>query len=338
MKLLQRRRGREREADDERPPPDEAPEPLPELEEPTLSDPGVRDLSKRDYFAILKRAVKKFNDDHMTNIAAALAYYAFLAIPATLMVAAGLFGLLAGPHAVSTVIDKLNGILPGQAVSLLEGSLRNLTHHKGTGIAVLSIGGALALWSVTGAMQNVMWALNIAFDRDESRGFVRRRITAVWMVVFALLGFALAFGVLVLGPQLSGWIGGALDAKTLVKIVWYVAEWPLLVGGLLVTFAGLMHYGPNVKHPRWRFLTFGSVLAIVTWLVASGAFAFYVSKFGSYNKTWGALAAVVVMLTWLWLSAVALLLGAEINAEAERSRELRGGEPAERELQAPSKA
>jgi membrane protein len=158
------------------------------------------------------------------------------------------------------------------------------------------------------------------------------------MVVFALIGFALAFGVLVLGPHLSTWIGNAVGAKSIVKIVWYVAEWPLLVLGLLVAFAGLMYYGPNVKHPRWRFLTFGSLLAIVTWLVASGAFAFYVAKFGSYNKAWGSLAAVVVMLTWLWLSAVALLLGAEINAEAERSRELRRGEPAERELQAPGKA
>ena len=143
---------------------------------------------------------------------------------------------------------------------------------------------------------------------------------------------------LVLGPHLSTWIGNALGSTTVVKIVWYVAEWPLLVGGLLVAFAGLMHYGPNVKHPRWRFLTFGSVLAIVIWLVASGAFAFYVSRFGSYNKTWGSLAAVVVMLTWLWLSAIALLLGAEINAEAERSRELRRAESAELEFQAPAKA
>jgi membrane protein len=99
-----------------------------------------------------------------------------------------------------------------------------------------------------------------------------------------------------------------------------------------------MYYGPNVEHPRWRFLSFGSVFALVVWLIASGAFAFYASRFGSYNKTWGSLAAVVVMLTWLWLSSVALLLGAEINAEAERSRELRRGEPAEVELQAPAKA
>jgi len=342
MKLLQRRSAQDREQLDdyheERPLPDEAPAPQPEREEPRLSDPGPTDLSKRDYLALLRRAFTKFNRDHMTNIAAALAYYAFLAIPAALLVAVGLFGLLADPHAVATLIGKLHGILPAQASSLLEGSLKNMTRHSGTAVTVLSVGGVLAFWSLTGAMQNVMWALNIAYDRDEGRGFVRRRITALWMVVFALLGFALAFGVLVLGPHLSTWIGNAVGAKSVVKIVWYIAEWPLLVVGLLVAFAGLMYYGPNVKHPRWRFLSFGSVLAIVMWLLASGAFAFYASRFSSYNKTWGSLAAVVVMLTWLWLSAVALLFGAEVNAEAERSRELRRGEPAERELQAPAKA
>jgi membrane protein len=330
MKLLHRNRRDRMESEDYeagRPLPDEAPESQSEREEPRLEEPGQTDLSKRDYLAILMRAFKRFNNDHMTNIAAALAYYAFLAIPSALLVAAGLFSLFAGPHAVTTLIDKLHGIVPGQATSLLEASLRNLTQHQSTGIAVLSIGGALAIWSLTGAMQNVMWAMNIAYDRHEGRGFVRRRFTALWMVLFALIGFALAFGVLVLGPHLSTWIGDALDARTVTKIVWYVAEWPLLVAGLLVTFAGLMHYGPNVEHPRWRFLSFGSVVAIVIWLLASGAFAFYVSKFSSYNKTWGSLAAVVVMLTWLWLSAAALLLGAEINAEAERSRELRRGEP-----------
>jgi len=337
MKLLHRNRGAG-QYDAERPPPDEAPEPLPEPDEPRLADPGPADLSKRDYFAILRRAVKKFSQDHMTNIAAALAYYAFLAIPSALLVGVGVFSLVAGPHAVTTLIGKLHGIVPGQATSLLDSSLRNMVHNKGTGITVLSIGGVLAFWSLTGAMQNLMWAMNIAYGREEGRGFIRRRITALWMVLFWLIGFALAFGVLVLGPHLSTWIGDALGARTVTKIVWYVAEWPLLIGGLLVAFAGLMHYGPNLKHPRWRFLTFGSVVAIVIWLVASGAFAFYVSKFSSYNKTWGSLAPVVVMLTWLWLSAVALLLGAEINAEAERSRELRRGEPAEAELQAPAKA
>jgi membrane protein len=320
MKLLRRNRGAQAEEhNEERPAPGEAPEP----EEPRLEDPGPTDLSKRDYIAIVRRAITKFNDDHMTSIAAALAYYAFLAIPSALLVAVGLFTLLADPSAVTTVINKLHGIVPGQATDLLDSSLRNMIHNKGTGITVLSIGGVLAFWSLTGAMQNLMWALNIAYDRDDARGFIRRRITALWMVLFALIGFALAFGVLVLGPHLSTWIGDLFGAETVTKVVWYVAEWPLLVVGLLFAFAGFMYYGPNVKHPRWRFFTFGSVVAIVIWLLASGAFAFYVSRFSSYNKTWGSLAAVVVMLTWLWLSSVALLLGAEINAEAERARQLR---------------
>jgi membrane protein len=187
-------------------------------------------------------------------------------------------------------------------------------------------------------MQNVMWALNVAYDREETRPFVRRRLTAWWMLLFALVGFALAFGLLVLGAPLSNWLGSALDAEGLVGALWWVAQWPLLVGGLLLAFSGILYLGPNVDHPRWQFLTFGAVFAVVVWLLASAAFAFYVSQFGSYNKTWGALAAVVILLTWFWLSAVALLFGAEINAEAERSRELRRGEPAETELQAPAKA
>jgi membrane protein len=256
----------------------------------------------------------------MTNIAAALAYFAFLAIPSTLLIAVGVFSLVAGPHAVTTVIGKLHGIVPGQAASLLEGSLRNMTRHRGSGVAVLTVGSALALWSLTGAMQNLMWALNLAFGRVERRGFVRRRVTALGMVLFALIAFALAFGVLVLGPQLSTWVGNAIGARSVVKVVWYAAEWPLLVGGLLVAFAGFMYLGPSLEHRRWRLVTLGSVLAVVVWVAASAAFAFYVSRFGSYNKTWGTLAAVVVMLTWLWLSSVALLLGAEVNAEVERSR------------------
>jgi membrane protein len=341
MKLLNRKRtegtSEERE-ENGRPPADEAPEPQPEREEPRLEDPSPTDLSKRDYTAILKRAVKEANEDHITSLAAALAYYAFLAIPATLLIAAGLFGLIAGPDAVTTVIDKLQGIIPSQASQLLEGSLRRLTQKQGTSITLVAVGGVLALWSLSGAMQNVMWALNMAYGRDETRGFVRRRIVAAAMAVFALMGSALALGLLVLGPHLSGWIGNAIGNKTVVEIVWWAAQWPILIGGLLLAFAVIYYLGPNIQHPKWQFLSFGSVFAVVVWLVASGAFAFYASRFGSYNKAWGSLSAVVVMLTWLWISSVALLLGAEINAEAERSRELRRGEPAERELQAPAKA
>jgi membrane protein len=322
----------------ERPLPDEAPEPQPERAEPTLADPTPGGLSKRDYLAILKRSVKELNRDHLTNISAALAYYAFLAIPSVLMIAVGLFGLLAGPHAVGSLVGRLHGVVPGQARTLIQGSLTRITQSKGTGTAVLGVGSAFALWSLTGAATNVMWAMNVCYDREETRGFLRKRLAALAMIVLALVGFGLCFGVLALGPHLSVWVGSAVGAKTIVQVVWWVAEWPLLVGGLLVVFAGMLYYGPNVEHPRWRFLSFGSVLAVCIWLAASGAFAFYVSRFGHYNQSWGSLSAVVVILTWFWLSSLALLLGAEVNAEAERSRELRRGEPAEVELTAPAKA
>jgi membrane protein len=342
MKLFQRGRKSGAEAADEngtaQPLPDEAPEPQPEHEEPRLAEPGLTQLSKRDYFAILRRAFKEASNDHITNLAAALAYYAFLAIPSALLVAVGLFTLLADADTVTTLVDKLDTVLPAEAASLIEDSLTQMTQKQAAGATLIGVGGLLAVWSVGGAMQNVIWALDAAYDREETRGFVRRRLAAWAMAFFALLGFALAFGLLVLGPQLSSWIGSAVGAEDAVKIVWWVAQWPLLVGGLLVAFAGILYFGPNVDHPRWSFLSFGAVFAVVLWLAASGAFAFYVSQFGSYNKAWGSLAAVVIMLTWLWLSGVALLLGAEINAEAERTRELRRGEPAEVELQAPAKA
>ena len=342
MKLLQRGRrnvpGDTAEHGPARDDADGATLPQPERRETRLADPGITDLSKRDYVAIVRRAAKRSSNDHITNLAAALAYYAFLAIPSVLLVVVGVFSLVASSSDVTTVVDKLGTIMPAQATSLIEQSLTNMTQKQGAGIALIGVGGLLAVWSVGGAMQNVMWALNAAYERDETRGFVRRRLTAWAMMLFVLLAFALVFGLLVLGPALSTWIGNALDESSLVTVVWWVAQWPLLFVGLLLAFAGVLYLGPNVEHPRWRFLSFGAVFAICIWLAASGAFAYYVSQFGSYNKTWGSLAAVVILLTWLWLSAVALLFGAEINAEAERSRELRRGEPAEAELQAPKKS
>ena len=313
------------------------PQPQPEHDEPRLRDPGPTDLSKRDYLAIIKRAGKEALDDNITNIAAALAYYAFLAIPSALMVAAGIFTLVAGPDTVSSLVDTIGKVMPGQAESLLRQSLTNMTKNNAAGITLIGIGGLIAVWSLGGAMQNVMWAVNLAYERKESRGFVRRRLTAWVMLGLVLLAFALTFVLLVLGPKLSGWIGDWVDQPGLVSAVWWAAQWPILIIGLLLAFAGVLYLAPNVDHPRWRFLTFGSLVAVVIWLAASGLFALYVNFFSSYNKTWGTLSAVVIMLVWLWLSALALLFGAEVNAEAERSRELRTGEPAEVDLQAPPK-
>jgi len=270
--------------------------------------------------ALIRGAIRASSRHHVTGIAAALAYYAFLTIPSALLVAVGLFGLLAGPDTVNALVERLSDVMPAEATDLVSRSLDRVTREHATGASLIGIGGLLALWSVSGAMQNVMWGLNTIYGRDESRGFVRRRLTAWAMAAFALVGVTLAFVLLVLGAHLSHWIGRALHEETLVTLMWWVGQWPVLVAGLLVAFAGILCVGPNVEHRRWRFFTYGSVFAVVVWLLVSGAFSLYVSQFGSYNKAWGALAAVVVLLTWLWLSALALLLGAEIDAEAERIR------------------
>jgi membrane protein len=148
------------------------------------------------------------------------------------------------------------------------------------------------------------------------------------MVVLLLLAFSLAFGLLVLGPYLSDWIGSATGAESLVQWLWWTAQWPILVIGLLLAFATILYLGPDVDQPRWRVVTPGTVFAVVLWLAGSGGFALFVSAFGSYDKAWSSLAVVIVMLTWLWLSCLALLLGAEVNSEAERSRALGHGDPA----------
>jgi membrane protein len=325
----------------ERPPstdePQPDPPPQPERDEPTLEHVGPRDLSGRDYGSIVVRAAKQALSHQITDAAAAVTYYSFLAIPSVLLVAVGVFNLTAGPDAVQTIVDKVGTVAPAEAVSLLDSSLRRTTQQNG-GVVMIVVGGILALWTATGAMNAIMRAINRAYEREEGRSFVRLRGAAVAILAFVLAAFLLVFGLLVLGPQLSGWVGDALGLGTAFQWIWWAAQWPVLLAGLLLAFAVVLYLGPNVDHPQWKFLTFGAVVAVLVWLAASGAFAFYVSNFGSYNKAWGSLAAVIIMLTWIWLSALALLFGAEINAEAERSRELRRGEPAEQDLTAPAKA
>jgi membrane protein len=334
VKLLHRKPAREPQVRDEQ----NGPGPQPERREARLSDPGLTDLSWRDYKAILIRAAKKSLADGITDLAAALAYYSFLAIPSVLLVAVGLFTLIASPDAITTLMDKIGQVAPSQTTELLGGSLRRLNQNQSSSVVMTIVGFVLALWTTTGAMTSFMRALNRAYDRDETRKFVRQRVVAVQMVAALGAAFLLVFGLLVLGPVVSDWIGKALDVEGVIGWIWWIAQWPVLLGGLLAAFATVLYLGPNVDHPRWRFVTPGSLLAVLVWLAASGLFAVYTSMFGSYNKTWGSLAAVIVMLTWLWLTGLALLFGAEVNAEAERSRELRQGQPAEERIQAPAKA
>jgi membrane protein len=273
----------------------------------------------------------------MLMVAQALAYSTFLAIPSVLLVAVGAFTLLAGPSTITTVIDHLGGVMPGSAKSLLSGSLHRLDQQHHATVVMTIVGFVLAVWSTTGAMTGYMTAVNIAYERKDRRNFVRKRLTALLMVACIGLAFALVAVFLLFGPTIEKHVANALGFATVFEIVWWTAQWPILVVGLLAAFAALLYLAPDVDHPRWRFLTVGSAVAVLIWLAASAGFAFYSAHFGSYNKTWGSLSAVIVMLVWLWLTGLALLFGAEVNAEAERSRELRAGEPAERELQVPSR-
>jgi membrane protein len=296
-----------------RPAPDAAP----------LDDVGVTDLRARDYGAILKRAARASVDDAIPDSAAAIAYYAFLAIPALLLVSVGVFSLVASPSAIETIIDKLGSVIPAEAATLLENAL-NRTAEGGGGLTMILIGGAVAVWTASGVANALMRALNRVYDTDESRGFLRQRLVGLVMVAVGVAAFVLVFGLLVLGPKLSVWIGDLVGAEGAVRWAWLLGQWPILLVGLLVAFGAVLFFGPDVEHPRWSFLTVGAGLAVGLWLLASGGFAIYLAFFGSYNKTWGSLAAVIIMLTWLWLSSLALLFAAEVDAEAERTREAAG--------------
>ncbi len=255
-----------------------------------------------------------------------------------LLVAVGVFTLTAGTDTIDSMMSRLEGTVPEEVITLLRDSLTRATENQSGGLVMIVVGFLLALWTTTGALNALMRGLNRVYDRDETRGFVKQRLTALGMLFFLLLAVALSFGLLVLGPVIADWLGDLLDLEGAIGWIWWTLQWPILLLGLLFAFAWVLFLGPNVDHPHWHFITPGAVIAVVIWLVASGLFAVYVSMFSSYNKAWGSLAAVIIMLTWLWLSALALLFGAEVNAEAERSRELRQGAPAERDLQAPAKA
>ena len=321
-----------------RPLPDEAPDPQPERDEPKLPDPGIRDLSKADWIAVAKRAGKETLVDNVPMIASALAYASFFAIPSVLLVAVGSFTLVAGPDTIANLMHHFRTFMPGDATALVGQSLHQLDQEPSSGIVMTIVGFLLAIWSTTGAMNSYMTALNIAYDREDRRSFLQKRVIALKMAGAIGFAFVLIAVLLIFGPAVQSWLGSTLHAPTLLGVLWWTIQWPLLVAGLLVAFAATYYWGPDVDHPRWHFLTVGSAVSVVIWLGASGLFAVYTSTFASYNKTWGSLSAVIVMLTWLWITGLALLFGAELNAEIERSRELRKGEPAEDDLQAPHQA
>lgn len=271
------------------------------------------------YFRALKIAVARaFREDDIADSAAAIAYYSFLAIPSLLLVAVGFFSLWAGPDTIAQIVDQLGKVVPSEAVTLVEDTLTRVTQNRSGGLVLVVVGLVLALWTVSSAMGAVMRALNRIHRRRDRRRFVWQRAIALLLVVLAMIAVALVFGLLVLGPVLSDWVGRRLNAETEVSLVWWIGQWPILLLGLAVVFAVIYWLGPDrERRPRFRPITAGAVLATLVWLAASGGFAVYVAMFSSYNKAWGSLAAVIVMLTWLWISSLAFLIGAELDAELE---------------------
>jgi membrane protein len=319
-------------------PGDTRPAPQPEHDEPRLRDPGPHQLSRRDLAAIAVRAARESVDDNVPALASAVAYRAFLAVPAVGLVTLGAFGIFADPGYADRLAARSLDTAPPEVVDLVSLVLRRLAEDSGGSLVAVAVGLVVAAWAILGSMTTLMWALNVTYERTETRSFLRQRVVALTIFLFTALAVALTFGLLALGPVASGWVGAWTGEEDLVGRLWWLAQWPLQLVGLSVAFAGVLYLGPNVEHPRWEFVTPGSVFAVVSWLAVSGAFAVYVGVFDGYDAAWGPLAAVIVLLVWLWLSSLSLLVGAELNAEAERSRELRTGLPAERQIQAPPKA
>jgi membrane protein len=292
----------------------------------------------REWKEVLVDAGKGAKRDALTDLAAALAYYGFLAVPAVLLVVLGVFSSTAGTDTIESLIGRLEGIVPEEALTLLQDSLTRASGNQGSSLVMIVVGLLLALWTAIGAMNALMRGLNTVFGCEETRSFARQKLTGLGMLACALLGMGLTVALLVLGPVLADKLGDALDMEEAFGWIWWTVQWPILILGLLVAFAGVLYLGPNVDLRRFSFFTPGALVAVIVWLVASGLFSYYVSNFASYNKAWGSLATVVIMLIWLWLSALALLFGAEVNVEAERRRGQPQGDPVVGGAGAPAKA
>jgi len=269
---------------------------------------------------VLRIAVAAARENDIATTAQALAYSFFLAIPSLFLVVLGVFSMVASKSDVQRLMERLNGVLPPEAASLLGDSLQRSIDSTGSGLALVIVGFVLALWSTTSAATTLMKAITSAFGRSDDRGFVRKRLLALLLVACFLCAALLVVGLLVLGPIVQSRVGDAVGAPTATAWAWWTAQWPLLAGALMFLFAVLLYVGPDVQQPRWQLVTPGAAVSLVIWFAASGGFAFYTAHFGSYNKTWGTLSAVVITLIWLWLTSLALLFGAEVNAAVQRGR------------------
>jgi membrane protein len=288
------------------------------------STTGPADLSRRSWFGVLRRTVTEFREDNLTDWAAALTYYAVLAIfPALIVLVSGL-GLI-GESATQPMIDNLGKVAPGPAKDIFTSAIENIEGSKGAAGVFFVIGLLAALWSASGYIAAFMRASNAIYDIEEGRPLWKTLPLRVGLTVLLMVLTA----VTAIGVTLSGGLareaGNVIGVGSTAVDIWNIAKWPVLLLFVSFLFAVLYWAAPNVKQPGFRWITPGGMLAVLGWVIASVAFAFYVSNFGSYNKTYGALAGPIVFLVWLWISNVMILLGAEFNAELERGRAIEGG-------------
>ena len=293
---------------------------------------GPTDLGGRSWFAVMKRTVKEFREDNLTDWAAALTYYAVLALFPAIIALVSIVGL-AGKSATDTLIKNVETVTSGPARNVLTNAFTGLSANRGTAGALFVLGIVLALWSASGYIGAFMRASNAIYEVPEGRPFWKLRPLQMLVTLVMMLLVALAvIGIVVSGPLAKG-VGQTIGIGDTGVTVWNYAKWPVILVVVITCFSLLYYAAPNVKQPGFRWISPGAVLGVVLWLIASAGFAFYVANFSSYNKTYGSLGGVIAFLVWLWITNVAVLLGAELDAELERGRELAAGEPAERELQ-----
>jgi membrane protein len=295
---------------------------------------GPTDLRTGSWFGVLKRTFKGFQADNLTDWAAALTYYGIQAIFPALLALVSILGLI-GTSATQPLINNIAGVAPGPAKTIVTSAITNLQQNKGASGVLFVVGIALALWSASSYIGAFIRASNSIYEVEEGRPFyvlrpVQLAVTLVMVVLLAVSAVAV-----VVSGGLAQKLGNLVGVGSTAVDVWNIAKWPVLLLIVSLMFSILYWAAPNVKQPKFRWFTPGGLLAVVIWIVASLAFAIYVANFANYNKTYGSLGGVIIFLVWLWISNIAVLLGAEFNAELERTRELQGGLPAHDEIQLP---
>lgn len=291
---------------------------------------GPMKLGRASWWAALKRTVAEFRRDNLTDWAAALTYYGVLSIFPALVVLVSIVGLI-GSSATQPLLDNVDAFAPGPAKDIVANAIRGLAANRGAAGVFFVVGLAGALWSASGYVAAFTRAANAIWDVEEARPLLRTlslRI-AITLVVVVLLAVS-SIAVVVTG-SLAHKVGKLIGLGGAAVTAWDIAKWPVLlviIGGI---FALLYYAAPNVRQTGFRWVTPGGLLAVVVWILASAAFALFVANFGSYNKTYGSLGALIIFLVWLWISNIALLLGAELNAELARSRAIETGHPEKEE-------